>query len=427
MKKIITITLVLISTFSKAQWTTMNTTPTVQENKFCFVTDDIGYAVVTDLQNQKKINKTTNGGSTWDTITTPSTGTPIRTYHFPKDSLGFTVYNNSNNTLPPKVYMTVNDGITWSDITPGLTNTSYGSVNIQFIDENVGFMTVGDLLYRTLNAGNSWDTTRLAISSLGTYNAESIHFYDANNGVIGTSDGTFMYHGSMFVTTDGGQTFNRKDLNFYNSRISVVKQTSANTSYAVNFEYWSNSMNLYKSINNGITWDSLQINIGNTNTYLQNVDFIDALNGFAVTVSSNSNLTSYIYKTSDGGLTWQFNDSLSIGNPLDIELTANSGYLSGDSKQFAKYNAGTVNVEVLLEKKENSLSVYPNPIVSGTQLNWNSDIIYDQLIIKDITGKDVFNSAISTNNTNIPNLNTGVYFVQFINKESTKTVPLTIK
>ena len=108
------------------------------------------------------------------------------------------------------------------------------------MDENVGFWAVGTILYRTIDGGTNWDTTSIS-SNMNYFQIQSMDFYDANNGVIGIHDGTFMYLGSMFATTDGGQTFTQTDLTTNSSVVGMVDQPSATTSYAASAGWGSDN------------------------------------------------------------------------------------------------------------------------------------------------------------------------------------------
>ena len=185
-------------------------------------------------------------------------------------------------------------------------------------------------------------------------------------------------------------------------------------------------MKLYRSTNSGSSWDTLPVNSAVPNAELTMFDFIDEFNGFVV-LTGNVNGSCYLYKTTDGGLTWLFNDSLSIGTPYDIELTPNSGYLSSSTNPFAKYTGGSVSVKSTRAKNKPALLLYPNPISSGSIVTWQSEIVYDHLIIKDLSGKNVLNRKILGKRLKIPFLSPGYYFIQLSNKEQQETIPLVIQ
>ena len=61
--------LMVISHVVIGQWVELNTIPNQTIKKFNFITDDIGYALIYDLSNNKElVLKTTDGGNQWDSI-----------------------------------------------------------------------------------------------------------------------------------------------------------------------------------------------------------------------------------------------------------------------------------------------------------------------------------------------------------------------
>ena len=216
--------LMVISHVVIGQWVEINTIPNQTIKKFNFISDDIGYALIYDLSNNKElVLKTTDGGNQWDSIA----GLNLLEFmdiSFIKDSVGFSVYRDLNNlNSPMKIYKTNDDGNNWLDISPSSTNAGMGNSVVQFLDENVGFWGVGSVLYKTTNGGNTWDTTLLSGTTLqNNVSIMSMDFIDQNNGVIGTWDNSFFYSGSMYSTNDGGNTFNIFNLNTYSTVVIML-------------------------------------------------------------------------------------------------------------------------------------------------------------------------------------------------------------
>jgi photosystem II stability/assembly factor-like uncharacterized protein len=421
----IVVALLLLTVFRGtdfSQWNEMNTTPNNSVEKFDFISDDIGYALMT---NPPFFNKTTDGGASWDSIPTPVAGVYFMDVSFPKDSVGFAVYSDMNNVATPSIiYRTINNGSSWQNITPDSTNTGYGNAFVQFIDENIGFWSVGNILYRTIDGGISWDTSSIGPANM-YFNTQSMDFYDANNGIIGIHDGSFAYLGSMFVTTDGGVTFTQTDLTTLYSVVGAVDQVSASTSFAASSGWGSgNFMMLYRSTNGGVSWDTLDLSVQIPNTELVLFDFIDELNGVVVVNGSFGGV--HIYKTLDGGLSWIFNDSIAVAYALDIELTSSSGYYTGFTNQFYKWNGGFVGVNPSLSQNGEFL-IYPNPVASGSMLSWNSRIDYTYVLITDLSGKVVMRESILNSRYKIPMLSSGIYIVEVGNNTIQKRAPLVIE
>jgi photosystem II stability/assembly factor-like uncharacterized protein len=412
---------IVISNFTYGQWTTMQTTGFTQESKYDFITDNLGYSLDNGGSN---ITKTIDGGISWTGINYPSGGGSILDISFPIDSVGFVTTRTFSNAT---VYKTLDNGNTWQDVTPtspnsGLTNNCF----IQFIDNNVGFWSVGSQLYRTVDGGTSWTSTIVN----NVHRSTSMHFFDANNGIIGGQGNPIFfanYNARVSVTSDGGQTFTDVNWNWSVSSSQVfVDQVSATTSFAAIDASFSILSELYRSTDSGVTWDTLHINTTVNNAELRVFDFIDELNGFAVLTGDIAE-TSYVYQTTDGGTTWTHNETLTIGIPYDIEMTPNSGYISGNSNPFAKYTPENLGVETVLGNDKFEVALYPNPVASGSVLNWDTEIDYNYLTIIDLSGQVVFSTNVIDKSLTVPVLGSGYYFIQFNNTFSKVSKSLVIE
>ena len=230
----------------------------------------------------------------------------------------------------------------------------------------------------------------------------------------------------MFVTTDGGVTFTQTDLTTWYSVVGAVDQVSPSTSFAASSGWGSgNFMKLYRSTNGGVSWDTLDLSVQIPHTGLVLFDFIDELNGVVVVDGLFGGV--HIYKTVDGGLSWSFNDSIGVAYALDIELTSNSGYYTGFTNQFFKWNGSFTSISTPVERNVNQLTLYPNPVASGSMLNWNSKIDYAYVIITDLSGKEVFSESILNNRFEIPVLSSGIYIVEMSNNALQQRAPLVIE
>ena len=62
------------------------------------------------------------------------------------------------------------------------------------------------------------------------------------------------------------------------------------------------------------------------NATLNRVDFTDEFNGLIV-LSKQFSDTGYVYRTTDGAISWQFEDTVFLNEILDIEITPNTAYI----------------------------------------------------------------------------------------------------
>ncbi|MBM77618.1 MAG: hypothetical protein CL846_03990 [Crocinitomicaceae bacterium] len=423
LKKTITIIIILIFKISNGQWSELNNIPGKAIAKFEFIDDDLGYALANDISlNKNVILKTINGGNNWDTI--PSlNGDGFMDISFISDGVGFVVFRDMNNSFAPmRIYKTSNDGINWEDISPSTTNTGMGNSFVQFIDENIGFWGVADVLYKTIDAGINWDTIVFSNAYVS-----SLDFKDANNGTIGTWDGSFFYGGGMQTTNDGGNTFNVFTLNNYNSVINSVNYTTNNTIYTASVSnYMPNGYSpcLYKSIDNGSSWDSISIDTFNIpNATLRAVDFIDDVNG-KIILSEQFNDTAYVYNTNDGALNWSFGDTIIMNNITDLTITQNSAYICGDENKIFKLNNISNSIEI---NEKTDVLIFPNPVSINETLIINSSYHFQFAEIFNINGKLIKSIIMHSNKLKITNVPSGVYYLKLSNENHYFTKPFYVK
>jgi subtilisin family serine protease len=196
---------------------------------------------------------------------------------------------------------TTNAGTTWLNfqtVPPG----SEPLYCITAIDEQHAWSGSGPTsgqagVFRTSNGGATWQRT--SVSSITPF-VNSVHFYDANNGIL-LGDPVSGKWG-IGTTTDGGVTWSPLA-----SPLSPVSGTEAgwNNSYAAMGDtlwFGSNSGRIYRSTNRGQTWTSALAPTLNS----LGLAFADSKRGLATfsttTTTGGSNM---IAATTDGGTTWK--------------------------------------------------------------------------------------------------------------------------
>ena len=219
-----------------------------------FFNSTTGYACGGKMNyTNTSLAKTTDGGLTWDTLTTPNTSS--------FNSMYWTDVNNglaSGNS--GHICRTTDGGITWKD-TSVTGNTAGTSLNrIIRADTNI-FYTFGSkgIVCKSTNGGITFNT----VASAGTVTLYAGYFSDANNGiVVGTS-------GSSYRTTNGGASWIATTLNSTELLHAVIK---VNNTIIVG-GYVST---LFSTTDNGVTFtkladdkrDMYSVYVENSNTFL---------------------------------------------------------------------------------------------------------------------------------------------------------------
>jgi photosystem II stability/assembly factor-like uncharacterized protein len=322
-----------------------------------------------------------------------------------------------------RIYKTFDDGLNWEDISPDSTNTGMGYSVVQFLDENIGFWGVAHMLYKTINGGETWDTTML-----NNVSVMSLDFINADTGVIGTWDNSFFYSGSMYSTFDGGNTFDIYNLNLYSSVIHNVNFMNNNTVYATctdNLFWGGRKPFICKSMDGGNSWDSIAIDtFGIEQASLSAVDFIDDLNG-KILLKTPFIDTGYVFRTSDGAQSWEFEDTVYLSDVTDLQIMPYSAYVTGDENELYKTSS---SLEVFnLSSHKAPIKLYPNPSYSNSILTIASKTQYTKVDMFDISGRHLNTLKVNNNNFYLPDLKQGLYCFKLTNKLGIESAYISVK
>lgn len=295
-------------------------------NKTFFINSKIGHAAC----NSGKILKTIDGGLNWYVTETVS--------YFPSDF--FTIYfiNNEVGFASREhndILKTIDGGESWVEI----TNTSDAIYSFYFFDELNGYIT-GEygVIFKTSDGGASWEWAGFQSGRIDGTTIYSSYFIDNNFGfAVGL-------RGRILKTIDGGNSWVQ-----YAPIYNDIKQLDFVTN---DIAYALVGNTFYKSINGGYKWSELSPPIENVKT--QRFDFINDTTGFAIVGGSTgtSGNSGSVYKTIDGGITW--NETHSSYQILDEDLycidfvNQDSGFVSGGYNRDAIFR--TINGGIDWEK-----------------------------------------------------------------------------
>ena len=235
---------------------------------------------------------------------------------------------------------------------------------LNFIDEHLGYLDDYDrILYRTINGGENWISIKSPASD-PNYQGP-FYFINEDTGFVGGIK-------SIYKTIDGGESW--KKVVVYESKTLIP----------INYIYFTDDQNgwvlaevsnyIYQTTNCGESWE--KVNIGFEGRF-HSIDFADKNNGFVV----GSNISSgypFVAKTTDGGVIWEhvttgaykFVDLDQVTPTLGFAVAAGSGiFCSKDSwtehnsweKQYENYNAWLKSIYMI-----DSL----NGFVCGCYFDW---------------------------------------------------------
>lgn len=262
----------------------------------------------------------------WYEIPT-GTDKKLNTISFPSATVG---YIGGNDSLLLK---TTDGGINWSEVNySGVTFVSGGDhiLNLQFVSESTGFMTVGPYSgnYKTTNGGLTW-TAMTPQEIILCYN-QGMYFFDENNGFVG---GSGCFQGETIGRLSNG-TWTESTLN---------SATSLADNYITDIDFLNSSFGLavsksgyvYRTTDGGMNWDSIPSMQGTMNP-LTSVLIVNDTLAYAGYAAIDIGFGLYI--STDGGLSWEQDMNSATFYYPDFYTLHQSGngkiYTGGESSNF---------------------------------------------------------------------------------------------
>lgn len=246
------------------------------------------------------IYKSTNNGVNWNKVTTP--GIPVTDVGRISLTIGtsnsdkiYTMMESSSGNNMLGIFISTNDGATWSDVSPPenvLGNQGWYDNVIGVCPANSNIVLAGGVrLYRSTNSGTSW--TKLT----------DLDIHADQHAIEWTSDGS-----SVYIGNDGGVAYSSDQGVTFATGINYIPVTQY-----VNFDVGeSNRGVIYGgSQDNGITGTT---NGGQTWSYTKGgdgggvaIDQQSSLNVYVTSGAYSGNFKFQIYKSTDQGFTWDTN------------------------------------------------------------------------------------------------------------------------
>ena len=248
----------------------------------CFQTENLGWVVGCD----GVILKTTNSGDTWKQIS-KVTNKCLKDVCFVDNLLGWAVGSEI-------ILNTEDGGETWlKEDYPG----NYFK-EVDFVNRNEGWI-IGDydgVWHRTMGGEQPWEIQGKQ-TILGSKIPGCLEFTDSLNGWVSM-------RGKVVSTNDRGQSW-KVSLDLYPKFDFLYGLSFLNSSFG--FVAGSDGV-IYKTINSGVNWQSLKMNIYDVDFSFKKIFFTDDNTGFIVGSKSKNisgGITGLVLKTEDSGNSWQ--------------------------------------------------------------------------------------------------------------------------
>ncbi|HPN39782.1 MAG TPA: YCF48-related protein [Melioribacteraceae bacterium] len=286
------------------------------------------------------IYKTNSGGMYWEITQSPVTSSLY----------AVTFVDNMNGYIgaDKQLLVTKDGGNTWTQLP--IAEASGTVKGLYFTDVNNGqalvSATSGGQIFKTTDGGVTWVKTLQASKDLLAFS-----FYSPTKGVATGKD-----VGTLYYTTDGNTWTNSPTpslggFNYTRSDIWGVHMVSENVAYGTG--WGSRAAGLQptihiKTTNGGQTWE-YQTLPENQRTYInfQDVYFKDENTGFCVGGSSSYE-GGVIYKTTDGGINWEYVPA-QLGFPISsIFANGDNLWVTGDAGCVAYSSNFGVNWKLIV-------------------------------------------------------------------------------
>ncbi|MDF1699391.1 MAG: hypothetical protein P1U56_26295, partial [Saprospiraceae bacterium] len=193
--------------------------------------------------------------------------------------------------------------------------------SVDFISENLGYVTGGNIIYKTENGGEDWSISHNA-SDLVFY--EDIFVIDTDR-IIAVGKDLDSNQSVITKTENGGEDW--------------INATISNASFLRSVFFVSSDIGfcaggggrILKSLDSGDSWQESNSGIG---TNLHSIFFVNEMVGIAV---GGSPISAVILKTEDGGETWDQINSPSNKNLQSVYFSnQETGYVVGWDGEIMK-------------------------------------------------------------------------------------------
>ena len=221
---------------------------------------------------------------------------------------GIKVSLGDDSRQTPQIIRTTNGGSSWDTVAvPGGASGLEG-INITALDANTAWALMWDRsgatsggVFKTTDAGRGWtrDSTIFPVPGKAP---EGMHFFDSKNGVVWgyIRDGYW----EIYTTTDGGAHWIRVPYENIPIPQSGDNALDGEQIASIGNTLWFCTFlrSVYKTTDRGMTWSVARNVLGSDGVGLE-VAFKDTMNGLACSPFNNTG-GNRIHKTTDGGATW---------------------------------------------------------------------------------------------------------------------------
>jgi photosystem II stability/assembly factor-like uncharacterized protein len=387
--------------YSQRNWTVVNPNTTDNLVDICFADNNYGWII----SSNGTLLRTSDGGENWNASIISYQN--LNAIKFVNDNEGWIVGNNG------LIIKSTDSGVTWFE-QPGGQN--YGLRNLYFQNNQVGFICGGDgniwpggIVLKTSNGGNSWIQVSSSFTSSGL---NTIFFINSSTGWT-TGNG-----GDFYKSSDGGTSWD--SIAYFTSEFeswhtATIFWDTLNGVTCGNYHATGNwGGEIFKTTDGGYTWNGIMYT-----GLLYAIAREPLINSLYIVGENYWNADGLIYNSTDGGDSWTQETNPTNNILYSIEITQNQvGWIVGTNGTILK-NSNLSSVLTNTVTKYFSLSQnYPNPFNPTTKIKYQlPELSKVKLTIYDVLGREVkilVNEEKPTGNYEVEfdgtNLPSGIYF-----------------
>jgi photosystem II stability/assembly factor-like uncharacterized protein len=292
--------------------------------------------------NSFSIHKTTNFGTSWDTIGFLTPTQPWTSTYYSTDfsSTGDTLITaGAFGLINRRIQSNQSRSVYTSFLKAGIVYDVWAASstgNVISVGASSSAGAIYDQIFRSTNGGTTWAYVPFSTTYTGLFYC--IDMIDNNTGyVCGTNSG-------VYRTTNGGSNWDSVAIDVLAGPTMTFRKVdfiNATTGwlFASSYVGGTDSSTIYKTTNGGTNWTKQFMPINGSGKWVYSAHMLNATTGYLV------NYTPRPYHTTDGGTTW-VRDSIpdAFGGFLyDIKMVnATTGYCVGSSGRVYKTTNGTI-------------------------------------------------------------------------------------
>ncbi len=224
--------------------------------------------------------------------------------------------------LNDHLYWTTDGGNQWSAISPSINNSTIQTVFFRDTLHGWAILSAGNglMLATTSDTGHSWQSQPLNLFSANDPRAVASAYYlqftDLKTGWLVVKQGTSSNFriGTLFGTTDGGQTWMQRDLPIG----EPVFFLDAKTGWVAG---GADGKAIYKTLDGGVSWQMQNVGTTPASRYFQLPTFVNAQKGFLPVIASEGGaLRLEIYTTENAGQTWTQSNLVALNGMFSPDI-----------------------------------------------------------------------------------------------------------